>query len=347
VQKKKVEPSSELIPIEIGYPVRLNYVSGFIFYMKRLTSGPNYEVAKAEAMPLLTAIKYFEYLQKAQEFEVTKHNLLEAKELLTELRSKFNAIETSRKQSGKGYRVAVDEINSGYYLFSDPLKELIGVLAPRVEQLNNEALEENSSFQEEKERVNAIKAELIHFVTTKGAEVSNATTGNQIADIQKRLGSEKSRKNAYGEFMDTLVQIIELMNPYMNEQKVLLKELEKINNSPLPEKLLEVLAIESKKAEVRQKMQENMAKMQDTCMRNVYEINVVEVETTLATARVRRESDYEVVDAVLLFKTHPEFFEINEKAVYQYVKSRRNEVLAEKSNSITENGLKMFIRNKV
>jgi hypothetical protein len=346
VKKGKYELLSELIANKFA-TVPAARIRGDFFFMKRLTSGPNYEMAKMEALPLLSKVKYTELLKNIQEFEVTKDNLPQAEAILKAIRAAINTLETGRKQSGRALRLAVDEINSGYYLYVDPLKELLEPLAARTKELNDSAREENSVFEEDKLRVNGIKSELIAFVTSKVKEAGEAETPEKIVEIQKRAGSEKSRKNTYGEFIDTLVEIIAIMNPYFNTQKELIKCFLAVKEAPENASPLEIMAVNSQKAEIKQKMQENLAIMQDVCMKNVYEINVVEVETTLATARVRRISAHEVIDSEKLFKHHPEFFIIDEKQVTQYVKSRRNEVLAEKGNVIIENGLKMFILNKV
>ncbi len=314
---------------------------------KRLTSGPNYEMAKMEALPLLSKVKYLELLKNIQQFEVTKDNLPQAEALLKAMRAAISTLDTGRKQSGKSLRQAVDEINSGYYLYIDPLNLSLKPLAERTKELNDQAILENSVFEDDRLRVNNIKSELIAFVTSKVREVGEADTAEKIVEVQKRAGTEKSRKNAYGEFIDTLVEIIALMNPYFNTQKELIKRLSEVKEAPKNASPLELMAVNSQKAEIKQKMQDNLAFMQDVCMRNVYEINTVEVETTMATARVRRISAFEIIDYEKLFKHHPEFFVIDEKKIAQHLKAKRNEVLAEKSHVIIENGLKMFIINKV
>jgi hypothetical protein len=303
--------------------------------MAEKKQGPLYEVAKIKAQQMLVVIKYFEVLQAIQTFVPTVSNLTEAGLLIKNSRAVLKLLTEGRANDTRNERDIVEQKCGGWNEFINPLDTAIKELTVNVKEKDSSAQDEISLIQEENNRILAIKSEFFAFVNQKVQEVAKATTVSEIVAIQKRIGTEKSRKNVYQEYVKDLDTLILFMFPYMEKQKALI-------DKPKTFKTDDPVVLTALMGELEASKKYNIEEMQVKCLEMVHQLNDFSVEATISTLKGRMLYRYEVVDEEKAIKKHPELCSLDKAKVKEYAASLREQVSENPGKEIVDNGIRFF-----
>lgn len=274
---------------------------------------------------------YNKMLQGLKGMVITKDNLKEYYPEFKEADKFVKSITEWSKDEARPFSDVCD-------LFLEVRKEIIEPvlveLASRKAQVKS-ASEANAAeiaqAKKEQARVNLISVTMGNFINKVTADITLATTDDQIVLIQKLIGSEKSKKTFYSEFWDELVLKCDALAPTINHQKEKIRELKKFNDQ-LSEALKQ--NDDSKAAELKEKIEDTTAGLVENSIRlqerafeqslNITQTEVGQPELNVVKGKSNRWR-WRVDDIELLHKKYPQFTKIvtNDEEIDRFMKDQR------------------------
>lgn len=174
---------------------------------------------------------YHKMLQGLRAMVITKDNLKPEYPEFKEADKFIKAITDWRKAQAKPF-------NDVDALFLEVSKEIIEPISAELLSLKAQvktASEANAAeiaqAKREQDRKDTIVRTMATFLNQVTHDILMSTTDKQIVLIQKRIGSEKSKKGFYAEYMDELEQKCAALDDTINSQKNKIRELDKLNES--------------------------------------------------------------------------------------------------------------------
>ena len=203
---------------------------------------------------------------------------------------------------------------------------------------------ERQKIEAENKRVADIQFHISKFAAESAANVLKAANGNEIADIEKAIGSQMARKAFFAEFYDQFIEKIKPIQVLIKERKDMIRERDKLESkreAATGDKLADIL---EKKEDLSIGLLQNQVEMYTAVEQSQPTQTYVGQSTAPYVVPARRQWKFEVTDLELLHKKHPELItiEANEAAIRQLISDYRKNNQLQDNVDINLPGLRIY-----
>lgn len=275
---------------------------------------------------------YNKMLQGLKSMHITKDNLKAEYPEFKEADKFIKAITDWRKAQAKPF----NEVDA---LFLEVSKEIIEPISAELLSLKAQvktASEANAAeiakARKEQERKDLILRTMGDFINNCTTFIVSATTDEQIVLIEKRIGSEKSKKIFYAEYYKELVDKCEALKGVITDQKEKIREIKKLNDAF--EQALKknddasASLLKERIEETNMELVETSIRLQEKAFEQSMTISQVEVgqpELNVTKGKTSRWK-WKVDDIDVLRKKAPQFTKLvtNDEAIEAFMKEQRD-----------------------
>lgn len=278
---------------------------------------------------------YNKMLQGLKGMKVTKDNLQESYPEFKEADKFIKAITEWRKAQAKPF----NDVDALFLEVSkdiiEPITEALTSAKSQVKTASDANAAEIAQAKIEQARHDLISETMGKFINKVTADITLATTDDQIVLIQKLIGSEKSKKTFYDTYWQELSDKCDALTPTINDQKGKIRQLKTFN-----EQFKEALISndDRKAAEIKEQIEvttgelvENSIRLQERAFEQSFSITQTEVgQPVLNVAKGKTTRWKWRVDNIgYLRKFHPQFTKIvtDEEKIEEFMKEQREEGL--------------------
>ena len=167
---------------------------------------------------------YQELLQSISAITVTRDNVNE--DLTKDCRDALKALTDEKdRQSVEPLQWHRDIMYSYKSLF-DPLKEQVDRVLAGKKAVTAIVQAEIDAQVAEQNRINNAKSAIINFCNGVAVKIAESKTDDDIVNIEKMIGREKTKHNIYQEFMPDLILQVDGLRPQIKEQKETVRRLQ-------------------------------------------------------------------------------------------------------------------------
>jgi hypothetical protein len=297
--------------------------------------------------------QYQKILQGLQNTKPDAKNLLASQQVLKSGNKFLKEWEVFRKVISDPYKDAQKLIIQISEELVKPIETELDVLAAEIKTVDAQVSADLAREAAEKNRIETIQAAMNTFINNATMFITTATTDTQIVNIQKRIGSEKSRDNFYQEFLTEFKTKCDALTPLINERKGVIKKGKELlleQEQALKKGDAERAAEIKEDLEIIEtEMEENTLRMQEEAFNQASSNEVIVAESMIEGAKGRHLWRWELVDINLLYKKNPELVLLvpNKEAIDKFLSQNREQW---KSDGITEkkmNGIKFFVQKYI
>lgn len=274
---------------------------------------------------------YNKMLQGLQGMSVTKENLKSEYIEFKEADKFLKGITEWRKAQAAPFNLVDALFLEVSKEISEPISVELQRLKVQVKAASDANAAEIAQARKEQERKDTIVKSIGTFINNCTTYIVTATTDDQIVLVQKRIGSEKSKKTFYAEYWQELADKCNSLDTLINQQKEKIRELKKLN-----EDFEQALKNndDSKAAEIKDGIElanmelvENSIRLQEKAFDESLSISTVEIgqpDLNVVKGKSNRWR-WRVDDLELLRKKSPEFTKIvvNEEKIDAFMKEQR------------------------
>lgn len=275
---------------------------------------------------------YAAILNGLKSLNITKENLREEYPELKAATKLVSTLDTWRKDQAETYAAIPKLFLEVHKEFAAPIEDELNIIRQKVAKASAENKAEKDKAAKETLRIETIKAQMGNFINKITSDIANATDDDEIVAIQMRIGSEKSRKNFYAEFIGEFSEKCNLLKYTINLQKEKIRELVSLKNSFVSEmangnddKAVELRTeIELKEFEI----EENSIRLQEKAFDQALNISDVHVgiPDVVVTKPKMKKWKWKVDDINKLSKRFTKII-VDEDEVNNYMAELRNEGL--------------------
>lgn len=274
---------------------------------------------------------YHKMLQGLKGMVITKDTLKTEYPELKEADKFIKSITEWRKEQAKPF----NEVDAMFLEVSkeilQPISEALLSAKAQVRTASEANAAEIAQARMEEERNNRIVKSMADFINKITADITLSTTDKEIASIQMRIGSEKSRKTFYDTYWQELVDKCDSLSSTINHQKDKIREITRLNDSF--NKAMENND-DTKAAEIKEQLEftnvelaENAIRLQEKAFDESMSMSQVEVgipDLNISKAKTSRWR-WKVDDINILRKKSPQFTKIvtDDEAIEAFMKEQR------------------------
>jgi hypothetical protein len=294
---------------------------------------------------------YQQVLQGIDAIVPTKENLVESN-------TKINAAENVCKQlnefateTGSPYHKTHKLILKVMKEFLEPILTKVASKKAEIKTKNDELLADLAAQAAEQARIDNIKTTMTTFINNCTQFITLATTGKQIVNIQKRIGTEKSKKSFYAEFYDELVAKCDALTPLINERKEYIRKQDELSaaaETALKNDDAEAAAeIKEQQEQLESDMEENVLRLQEEAFNQISsDIPVIVAEPTGEALSGRNYWRWEILDAKKAFKKHEDWINLepNKEVLDKFMAENREQWKKDGKTEFVLDGIKFFIK---
>lgn len=285
--------------------------------------------------------QYEVLLQQAENLKFDKNNLAAGAEEMKVIR----AMETAIKDLENPFTERWKNWNESRKSILDPVANVLKTKAAEYTKLASEVTAERARQEAEKNRIKTIKDTIASFTIEFSGKIAAANDLPTLTNLQMRLGSEKSRKSFYQEFITDFFHEcngLEIALRAQKEKLTKLKELAKAEETADDEKLMEIFGqrevIEADIEQTRNDVQEKAINASTRADETIV------AESTVETPKARRTSkEWRVDDVKVLLKKRPDLVDFvpNKEKIDAMLKERaKAKVFVEE----TVDGITFFLK---
>ena len=249
------------------------------------------------------------------------------------------------------YDKAHSNILSGMNDLLSVILEKVAIIEAEKKAKNEELLAEQAKANREKARIEGIKNTMTTFINNCTQFIAGATSDKQIVNIQKRIGTEKSKKAFYAEFWDELVSKCDAMDDLMNERKAQIRKMDELSaaaENALKNNDAEAAAeIKEQQEQLESDMEENILRIQEEAFNQISnDTPIVVAEPTGEALNGRNYWRWEPVDLQKTLKKHPDWLilEPNKETIGVFMAENREQWKKEGKDEVIIDGIKFFIK---
>lgn len=274
---------------------------------------------------------YNKMLQGLKGMRITKDNLQSEYPEFKEADKFVKTITEWRKQQAKPF----NDVDALFLEVSkeiiEPISEVLTTLKAQVKSASEANAAEIAQAKREQAKKDLIAVTMGQFINKITADITLATTDEEIASIQMLMGTEKSKKTFYADYYQELVDKCEALNPTINEQKQKIRDLKKFN----AQFEQAVSNNDDKKAsEIKEQIEltthglvENSIRLQERAFEQSLTISQVQVgqpEVNIAKGKTTRWK-WKVENIDMLHKRYPQYTRIipNNETIDELMKEQR------------------------
>lgn len=285
------------------------------------------EKYKATLNVALVKENYSEISRQAALIEVRDDNLPEVKKVLDGL-EKMVKVVTEKHKAGKAsaWQQCQDWDSAKRDLF-----DLIGGIGkPLRERYNAKCREvEKRQFQQEQDKKRkdqillGIESNMIAF----SQKIASAQSSVELMTIENQINAHATSKQKYEEFLPEAAEKFKSLSSLVVEQRKKLEALEKLEAKKPTDEHTQ-LVNEEKAQDLRQSIEENAIKIQETVVNETINRAPEYAEEVIPNVKSRRSVwKYEMCDIKHTFDTHPEFISMvpNHEAIAKFLKEKKEQ----------------------
>lgn len=297
--------------------------------VEKYVPGVKYPIVKASFDVEATRLNYQTILQSVSGIQITKDNVND--DITKDARNALKALEDEKdKQSAEPLKWHKD-IMEAYRSLKEPLQEAVNrvladkkAVALRIQQETQQQLAEQT-------RINNAKSAIVTFTNKIATQIAEAKTDDDIVSIEKAIGSEKTKKNLYQEFLPDLITQCDALRPQIKDQKENIRKLQKIVADE--QKAIEsgdvvaMTEIKEKKEHIEAVIYETGIRIHETAFEQATNIDIVAPEVVDTAPKGRTNWKWRVDDIKLLQKKMPHLVKLvpDEEAIAILLKTKKSD----------------------
>lgn len=294
---------------------------------------------------------YQKTLQSLELVVPTKDNLPQCKETMKNVKKVITELLDFAKDTGTPYFKAHKALLKSMNDVLEPILSKVSIIDAEIETKNNELLADLAKAHAEQTRINNIKNTIVTFINSCTAFITSSTTSTQIINIQKRIGTEKSKKNLYSEFMNELIEKTYALDTLIEERKAYIKKeaelaaaaIEAANNDDTES----AADIREQQEQLETDMEENILRLQEEAFQQISNDESVYVPEPAGEAlKGRNYWRWEVEDLHKLYKKRPDLVILipNKEAIDIVMSANREAWNKEGKKEVLLDTIKFFIK---
>ncbi len=309
------------------------------------------QVIKAFFAKEISRKEYQEVLKNLEKVKPTTENLPEVERVMKDVAGVVKKLKQFAKDIAAPYDKTHGNILKAMTDLLSAIETKVAIINAEKNARNEELEAEKAKANAEKARIDNIKNTMVAFINNCTAFIATATSDKQIINIQKRIGTEKSKKGFYAEFMPDLIDKTAALDELIEERKLYIKK----------EAELSAAAIEALKnddveaaAEIREQqeqletdMEENILRLQEEAFQQISNDETVYVPEPVGEAlKGRNYWRWEVEDLHKLYKKRPDLVILtpNREAIDQMMAANRDQWNKEGKKDAVLDTIKFFIK---
>ncbi len=294
---------------------------------------------------------YQQVLQNLENVKPTKENLPQVDKIMKDVNKVINELMEGAQIVGSPYFKAHKNILAAMKELLKPILTKVTLIEAEKKTCNDELLADLAKANAAKARIDNIRNTMTTFINNCTAFISTATTNQQIANVQKRIGTEKSREGFYGEYLPDLKDKCNALDTLINERKGIIRkqaELSAAAETALKNDDAEAAAeIREQQEQLESDMEENILRLQEKAFEQITNVEPIYVAEPVGEAlKGRNYWRWEILDATKVYKKRPELIilEPNKEAIDKLMAENREGWNADSKSEVVMDGIKFFIK---
>lgn len=272
-------------------------------------------------------LNYQAILQSVSEIQITRDNVGE--DLTKDARNALKVLlEEKEKQTEEPLKWHKD-ILEAYRSLQEPLQEQVDRILADKKRIALQIQDEQKQQLAEQTRINNAKSAIVTFTNKIATQISEAKTDNDIVLIEKAIGSEKTKKNLYQEFLPDLITQCDNLRPQIKDQKENIRKLQKIvedeKKAMESGDIVALTEIKGQKEHIEAVIQETAIRVHETAFEQATTIDIVAPEIVDTAPKGRTNWKWRVDDIKMLQKKMPHLVKLvpDEEAIAVLLKTKK------------------------
>lgn len=285
-------------------------------------------------------------LQNLSSTTVTNDNVNEdltkdGREILKELEKKKDEDSVAPRQWHKNIVAACKEL-------SEPIQAEIDRILAEKKVVALKIQEDTRKQQEEQNRIANAKQAIVNFVNKVANLIKTATTDDDIVSIEKMIGSEKTKKNLYQEFLPDLVIQCDGLRPQIKDQKENIRELQKLiekeKKAEESGNIVELTDLREQKELIQAVIEETGIRIHEKAYEQAIQIDTVAPEVADIAPKGRTNWKWRVDDIKLLQKKMPHMVKLvpNDDAIKLQLETMKKDGTLKSQDLAFWNGITFY-----
>lgn len=305
---------------------------------------PVYAVIKAGFDLEANKKNYQLLLQDLSAVKVTKDNVND--DLTKDGREVLKLLTDKKEEESKDPLQWHRDILAAYKSLHDPLNAEVLRINGEKKVVAAQIKAETDKQIAEQTRINNARMAIVAFTNKVANMIGAATTDDDIVTIEKLIGSEKTKKSVYQEFIQELTDQCDGLRPQIKDQKENIRSLQRIEEK---EKIAletgDIVAateLKEQKEYVAQVIQETGIRIHEKAYEQAITIDIVAPEVVDVAPKGRANWKWRVDDIKVLQKKMPHLVKLvpDEDAIDTLLKTKKQDgslkgIMEEKWNGIT------------
>jgi len=309
------------------------------------------QVIKSFFQKEISRKEYQQVLQGLEKIKPTKDNLPQVDKSIKDVTGVTKKLNQFAIDVAKPYDKTHGAILKAMKELLKPILDKVAIIEAEKKAKNDELLADLEKASTEKARIENIKATMAAFINNCTAFIATATSDKQIINIQKRIGTEKSKKTFYAEFMQELIDKTAALDSLIEERKAYIKKEAELSAAALEamknDDIEAAAEIKEQQEQLETDMEENILRLQEEAFQQVSNDEPVYVPEPAGEAlKGRNYWRWEVEDLHKLYKKRPDLVILtpNKEAIDQVMSANREQWNKEGKKEAVIDTIKFFIK---
>ena len=270
---------------------------------------------------------YQKLLQDLSATTVTIENVND--DLTKDGREVLKSLEKIKEEKSLPYRQGHQNVLLAHKSLSEPLKEQVDRILAEKKQVSLRVQEDQRKQLDEQIRIANAKQAIVNFVNKVANLIKTATIDKDIVAIEMMIGSEKTKKSLYQEFLPDLIIQCDGLRPQVKDQKENIRALQMIaEREKIAQEtgnIIELTELRGQKEHIQSVIEETGIRIHEKAYEQAITIDIVAPEVAETVPKGRTNWKWEVVDIKLLQKKMPHLVKLipDEDAINNLLKTKR------------------------
>lgn len=258
---------------------------------------PTQDTITAEFKKELTKFQYEAQLEKFQAYKVTEDNITEAQGKLKLVRGFVKKIEDLKGALKAPAWRECKYWDSAYNDLAKPFETELATKQSDVNRIAGAIAAKQEQQRQETARIDAIKEDMNNFIMQQSQAIASAKTDDEIVRIEKLLGSAKSNKIRWKQFLTMFTERCNELSGLIKSQKETIRELDKLakeqeaaNKTGDDAKFIE---LEAKKEELEVRSENLKVEVQEAAINQAKQSEPTQTTPTVFPAVAARRTSWE------------------------------------------------------
>lgn len=313
--------------------------------------GDKYPIVKAELDLEANRQNYQKLLSSLTAIVVTPDNVEE--DLTKDGREARKALEEKKSLMCKPVVAEHKDILKAHRDLDEPLEAEINRILADKKRVSDVINAEKAKQLAEQTRIANAKTAIVNFTNNVANVIRNAKTDDDIVNVEKLMGLEKTKKNVYQEFLPDLIAQLDNLRPQIREQKENIRNLqvitEKEKEAQESGNIIALTELKGEREFVETKIEHTGIKIHEAAFEQAIKIDIVVPEVMDTAPKGRSNWKWEVQDIKKLQKMMPHLVKLvpDDAAIDLLLKTKRQEGGLDDKEEEIWNGIRFFNDRKM